>query len=136
MHPTLALVKKVLAVFLMAVLLTQSVWAAVGGICAHQQTSMQGAANGSAVQHDPHFGHHNHSPSDRQRSIDSDVDTSATPPLGHNDCGACHLVHSPAVATEAAGFAVAPATSAVFNSPTAPKAAWLPSGIERPNWRA
>lgn len=122
-------VKKLLAFVVISVMLTQSVWAAVSGACGHPQ------GWGPQVQHEQHFGHHAHAGQDSAHTGSNEAGTPGASELQHQDCGACHLVHSPAIATSQTAFPAAPADSLVSVALIAPKADWVPSGIERPNWR-
>lgn len=127
MRSILHTVKKVFAFFVVAVMLVQSVGAAVGGVCPQQRTN--------GAQHEQHFGHHGHADPANQVIAVGHTDASDSTGLTHDDCGACHLMHTPAVAMWQPAFAVAPAEALVIPAMTTSKADGLPSGIERPNWR-
>jgi hypothetical protein len=115
----LPVMKRLALIFLMLLLPLQSVWAAAGAYCQHEQ--------GASVQH---FGHHAHQ---HKTSADRNDGTGKSPLSVHADCGICHL--SCPVVTESDRPICVPASGslAVSNNPDVFSSVFS-DNPERPKW--
>lgn len=105
--------KKILFIFLMALLPLQFSWAAAASYCQHEE--------GKAAQH---FGHHLHK---HKTAADQDA-----PAKVHNDCGYCHFAcqATPITATPHV-LQLAPATHITLPQPA--YSSHIPDGPRRPD---
>lgn len=111
--------KRLVLIFLLAVLPFQFSWAAAAAYCQHDGEK--------TVQH---FGHHTH-----QHDAQTDTPNETEPGVKfHSDCGYCHLFGQ-------APFVMTALTVAVETGGTQAEALFprysshIPDGLQRPDWR-
>lgn len=112
-------VKKLLLIFLLALLPLQFSWAAAAAYCQHDgEKSTQ------------HFGHHSHQ-HDEQTDLPDDADKVVKV---HADCGYCHLACQVSFLTETSDIAL-PSGSTYAELPLRSYSSHIPDGLHRPDWR-
>lgn len=105
-----------IVILLLALLPLQSVWAAAGSYCEHEQGPDAW-----------HFGHHAHTHSDASH------DEPQSPTAKHQDCATCKL-HAKTLAVVASSLAL-PANTGMLPAQSLPPIATAPPNrIERPKW--
>ncbi|WP_420473660.1 cation efflux protein, CzcI family [Noviherbaspirillum sp. ST9] len=111
--------KKLLLIFLLALLPLQFSWAAAAAYCQHEgEKSSQ------------HFGHHSHQ---HDASADRPDDTDKVV-KGHADCGYCHAYCQVSALTSVPEV-VLPTGSTHVEKPTQSYSSHIPDGLQRPDWR-
>ena len=112
-------VKKLLLIFLLALLPLQFCWAAAAAYCQHDGEK--------AVQH---LGHHTH-----QHDAASGLpDGGGSVTDAHADCGYCHLSCQPSFLTTMPEVAL-PTGPAYGEPPVRTYSSHIPDGLRRPDWR-
>lgn len=112
-------VKKLLLIFLLALLPLQFSWAAAAAYCQHEgEKSTQ------------HFGHHAHQ-HDAQTDLPDDADKVVKV---HADCGYCHLSCQVSFLTAVPEVAL-PTGATHVEKPVRPYSSHIPDGLQRPDWR-
>ncbi|HJV76483.1 MAG TPA: cobalt-zinc-cadmium resistance protein [Noviherbaspirillum sp.] len=112
--------KKLLLIFLLAVLPLQYTWAAAAVYCTHEKSP---AAK--------HFGHHSH----KHNAKADDTSKSDKGPVVDNDCGTCHISAQPSffftvpMVVPLSGYVYAEQAPPIYHS-------YIPEGLPRPDWRA
>lgn len=112
-------VKRLLLIFLLALLPLQFSWAAAAAYCQHEGENTA-----------QHFGHHSHQ-HDAQPDSPDDADPTAKV---HADCAYCHLACQASFLTTAPDIVV-PHGSTYAELPARPYSSHIPDGLQRPDWR-
>ena len=112
-------VKKLLLIFLLALLPLQFCWAAAAAYCQHEGEETT-----------QHFGHHSHQ-HDAQADLPDEGDKVVKV---HADCGYCHLSGQASFLTAAPAVAL-PTDSTHAELPVRSYSSHIPDGLRRPDWR-